>query len=1280
MKVLPLALFLTGYSLAAITGVRVSGSTATQAVVTYTAPNTSVCSVAVSETADSQGNPQPPLSHDTDPALFPGADQDSRAGNTGSGVLRTFVIGKRAAATGVDGRYYSRALATNTTYYGKIACGADTALFTFQTTNIPLGIGYTDPWPADPAAPGAWITPSSPGSIVNEQFIEPQTGVRLQRVTYPGLGYTSTANVAFGTAYNQGQDPCDSNGPWSNPCHPVGGSGSAASVGNSAGWLVLRPNNQSFGWGGTSSAFGFSLNQFQLALTGRGDSRDASLRSVDVCLSMNAGATCASKIQTLTFDRKNGIVTAGAYQPGAMGIDPWLFDSTPRINRPEASTHQGTVNVYGTGVNQKGGDIFSDYWTTGGQGRMRFSNVSTADACTAPPAANRSVEAGIASGFGQLLTLTSAPGSYSFYCAPDFAVMIRRHTPDTASSIYIQSATFSYVSGHSGEWIDEGYNSLCSKAKVSNGYICMIPSGGGGGVVAWIDPVTGTSNMIGPAKVNGDPDGRDPWPDSPCPLLSPEAFETFDDTKSVPTWYCIAPSGQTSVILQVTYTGAYDRSRSFADSDSIGMGRPRGSNAYSVTYSNAVITNLTPASRGTDLKSLLTAFEPSFDQTMSCYTGPVQQGNLLIYCYRVQNTLGWFAVFSPGDGNPAHAGQPGGPNIIGAMNTWSHGASRWSVNHSAQDYGSSGYFGYGANTMTAGSASLGSTAVMATTHSPVPGAGADCSQWANPANVTGNNCTLLQIDANNGSYEPYYWKQVPPQGQSPGELSTAQVGDIWCIGTSLTSCNFINGANEVLVLIQKNADGRWVFERNAGRWVTGFKDLPVTGTKYLFAMSSATNLNTYDAKYPTYYSVAWGSNVFWDYANDPHGLHPFIDPEFFDAHAVQRSWIAVESNQYPYAPWGRGAYRVRHAENLQQLFAAPVSYVSANPSFAGAYAAAAINVFQSHCSVSGESASPTEGQAAFDVRPLVGKFTGPPAPPDLWTLVSGQLWKTTYPVKDPDDVGNLNRKLLPTAASSGSHPLIDVSGPASSLADNAAASYRYCIPRASGECRAGSRVGELYVNAPSVTYPYCYGAGVTGQTSPANDICVDNMPAAGQGLVQFSTLQADPSGQFQRILVKPMSGKLKLTSGFANARPLPDNSWILFQANYLDSARRELYMAKLPPWPAPDGVDRSTFVPLPLQLTPPSGLGVTNAIVEFGYQEFNGTCTTRKEACVANAAAVGAVPFQFAGENPPGAPCSSACTIAIPAVSQRILYYTVKYRDASNKVLAVTPAQALATP
>ena len=481
------------------------------------------------------------------------------------------------------------------------------------------------------------------------------------------------------------------------------------------------------------------------------------------------------------------------------------------------------------------------------------------------------------------------------------------------------------------------------------------------------------------------------------------------------------------------------------------------------------------------------------------------------------------------------------------------------------------------------------------------------------------------------------------------------------------------------MLIQKGPGGQWVFERNAGAWPAGPTAIPGTAVKYLFALSGATALGLPDAAYPGGYGTSWGGNIYWDYANDPHGQKPVKDPAYFDAHGAFRPTIGVESSNYPYAPWAPD-YRVRHASSLPELFSAPVSYVAANPPFAGAYAAAQPNIWQSHPSVSGDSASATEGQAAFDIRPLVGKFTAAPGPPDLWTLVSGQLWKTTYPVKDADDIGNLNRKLLPTAASAGPHPLLDVSGPAAVITDAASSSYSYCIPRVKGECRPGSVVGEVYVNAPGVVFPYCYGNPGAGQSSPANDICVDNMPAVGQALVQFSTLQADPSGQFQRVLVKSMTGRLKLTSGFANARTLPDNSWVIFQGNYLQTGRRELYMAKLPPFPAADGVNRSAFVSLPLNLTPPSGMGISNAIVEFGYREFGGNCTTRNEACIASGPSIGAVPFQFAGENPAGAPCSTACTIVIPAVSQRVLYYQVVYRDAANNVRAQTPVQVLATP
>jgi hypothetical protein len=129
----------------------------------------------------------------------------------------------------------------------------------------------------------------------------------------------------------------------------------------------------------------------------------------------------------------------------------------------------------------------------------------------------------------------------------------------------------------------------------------------------------------------------------------------------------------------------------------------------------------------------------------------------------------------------------------------------------------------------------------------------------------------------------------------------------------------------------------------------------------------------------------------------------------------------------------------------------------------------------------------------------------------------------------------------------------------------------------------------------------------------------------------------------------------------------------------------------MPPFPPADSVDRSTFVPIPVKLTPPPGLAVHNVIVQFGYAE-NGNpgnfyCTSRQEKCITATVSVGPIPFQYASEGTGGVElgitglaCATGCTVAVPALSQRVLYYQVKYRDAANKTLAVGQVEMTAIP
>jgi hypothetical protein len=42
--------------------------------------------------------------------------------------------------------------------------------------------------------------------------------------------------------------------------------------------------------------------------------------------------------------------------------------------------------------------------------------------------------------------------------------------------------------------------------------------------------------------------------------------------------------------------------------------------------------------------------------------------------------------------------------------------------------------------------------------------------------------------------------------------------------------------------------------------------------------------------------------------------------------------------------------------------------------------------------------------------------------------------------------------------------------------------------------------------------------------------------------------------------------------------------------------------------------------------------------------------------------------------------CASGCTIAVPAISQRMLYYQVKYRDAANNTVASGKLEIVAIP
>ena len=166
-----------------------------------------------------------------------------------------------------------------------------------------------------------------------------------------------------------------------------------------------------------------------------------------------------------------------------------------------------------------------------------------------------------------------------------------------------------------------------------------------------------------------------------------------------------------------------------------------------------------------------------------------------------------------------------------------------------------------------------------------------------------------------------------------------------------------------------------------------------------------------------------------------------------------------------------------------------------------------------------------------------------------------------------------------------------------------------------------------------------------------------------------------------RILSHGLAG-IRNSFFYWTAKSLPDASWALFTRGTTVAPFGDLltvWMAKVPPQPVPDGVDRSTFLPLAVDLTPPPNAQVARAVIRFGYAEQGDPeryyCTSRREACISASASFTAVePFKYeTTESYAGVECATGCRITLPVLPLHVIYYEPVYLDASGRVVARGP-------
>jgi hypothetical protein len=133
---------------------------------------------------------------------------------------------------------------------------------------------------------------------------------------------------------------------------------------------------------------------------------------------------------------------------------------------------------------------------------------------------------------------------------------------------------------------------------------------------------------------------------------------------------------------------------------------------------------------------------------------------------------------------------------------------------------------------------------------------------------------------------------------------------------------------------------------------------------------------------------------------------------------------------------------------------------------------------------------------------------------------------------------------------------------------------------------------------------------------------------------------------------------------------------------WLDGYRQDVLLVKLPPFNSIDTATRNAFVPVTVQVG--AFAGAARAAVDFGYGEYGNAssfyCTPRAEACSALGATINAnVPFVYASEGAGGASCRAGCTITVPALPARVLYYRIRYADANGNTVVAGPIQVLAS-
>ncbi len=1235
---------------AAVTNISVETLSA-QAKITYTAPDLGRCTIALSTAVGLS-----PLFPQFDTSKFgASANSDAQFSYLDSGLNRTLIAGQKTAKRGTtDGISYSLALAEASQYYFQITCGASvSSVQLFTTRSAPMGLMYIDPIQADSANPGEALWPSI-NWATRQFYTDPQTGVQIQPLSLPhdittfGLSCCGPTTLTNASISKSGAGWAGSNFAYTITADATSGLVFGAS--GLIGWPRYPLNNGAASYDAYPSG---SLNWVQWVVGA--ESNNAGCPGlgaqcvITMCMSENKvncdpwspviPCTVGSALTTCTFG-----TTSTANQGG------WASATHRFRNAPEVvDRSSGSVTCNGTTtIVLPSSQPTNPLWTNGtpitinGTGYLMSS---------------------VANETTVVLQSTCPTGTYSSWNVSTLSWIIKAQQA-SSDTIAIFSATSQWELGSSPSWPDAGFynwNSL-SQSNAASSYLFNLQPGHG---LYAFNSTSGATSLIGVSLA------------TPSTLCSPGA-STWDTRNNQPIQYCIIAGSQ-------LYSVAYSPT-TWADAGNFDSGN-------TVACGTAPCWTHTNMTAGTSLDALALAFDPTYlgaSKGISCSNGPSplvgmnQLGQLIISCNAGSSTRTYIMAFDP---LATTNSKPGNVGCIGAILGNSNpgcivaqvaaflvgpskgNATKADIRHNAgpgivmwQPQPNSGSADGAGPWQVIMSGSLSATPT------------------ACPPNpyVTGSNCSTITV-----SGEPYDPTPGPNETGLPGEYITAAAGDYLTFSNSGASTP---GDGEVIRIVIKNSSTSWVIQRGISRDFA-FCSPPVAAYTCGYGTAPAAT----GASPVIFYGVSSGE-MMWDCIHDPTGAnvqaynydgesHRFtLNGYDFDTGTISgatgANWPACAFSSYA----NGGCYGSRLASSTTGLLSPLPSrsiFTGSTPlfpQFNNTASVASGNSTQTHPSPPGLNGSADSMRYGSDARPFNGLYTVGSQPCNA-TNVSGSLWKVAVGCNATGLAGGLHRKIFPTKAHWGIHPLLD----ASPAVLGTTPDFKYCVATRSNECQSGSVAGEIYFNVPYLAYPYCLFGGQATATADTNDICImDNNPVLDTGMQM--PLDAPFDAATRQRIVSHFFTPPKVNAPFGNMQSLPNNQWWVTGTHFFGSVRNEVIVMKRSVEQV-DSIDRTNYQ-MPA-ISVPAAPGY--AQLRWGYLEYGSDgvgimqCTSRTENCRSVASPTLSNPFNFGGsETQIPTPCSSGCIITPAFIGDRMVLYQVLRTDAAGTVSAIGSTQAMA--